>query len=124
MDTALLLVLLWVTTEYVTSLDRGVSGNAARADHQAYYGYQRETNAFTKPYKLTVFPAGEACNTYTLASTACMLSHIGHVADWQQPTESLPNYLSRNQVATIVRSNNSVCKQGVYSATFLASCMM
>jgi lipid A ethanolaminephosphotransferase len=84
-----------------------IIGEAARADHLAYYGYPRETNPFTKFYNPVIFPAGEACATYTLASTACILSYNGSEANWQMPSESLPSYLTRHQVKTIVRTNNS-----------------
>ena len=84
-----------------------IIGEAARAYHLAYYGYPRETNPFTQPYHPVIFPAGEACATYTLASAACILSFNGSEANWQRPSESLPSYLTRHQVKTIVRTNNS-----------------
>ena len=52
-----------------------VIGEAARADRFSALGYSRETNPFTASYNLTVFPAGLACSTNTISSTACILTH-------------------------------------------------
>ena len=84
-----------------------VIGEAARADRFSALGYARETNPFTDSYNLAVFPAGLACSTNTISSTACILTHEGRDALARTVFEPLPNYLKRHGIATIFRSNNS-----------------
>lgn len=84
-----------------------VIGEAARADRFSALGYARETNPFTARYDLAVFPAGLACSTNTISSTACILTHEGRHASARTVFEPLPNYLKRQGIATIFRSNNS-----------------
>ena len=84
-----------------------VIGEAARADNFSYYGYERETNPFTKQEGVTAIPVGLSCGTSTLAGTACILTHEGREASENTRNEPLPNYLTRHGIETIYRTNNN-----------------
>lgn len=83
-----------------------VIGEASRAQNYAYYGYQRDTNPFTRELGVVALPAGQSCATYTIGSLACILTHEGSAASDRTDFEPLPSYLTRMGVETIFRSNN------------------
>ena len=84
-----------------------VIGEASRAISHSYYGYQRSTNPFTVEKGMQALPPGRSCATYTRGSVACIVTHEGREAPPWTTFESLPNYLERHGVGTIVRTNNS-----------------
>ncbi|WP_049794118.1 phosphoethanolamine--lipid A transferase EptA [Bordetella avium] len=84
-----------------------VIGEAARAANIAHYGYERDTNPYTRDTTLLALPGARSCATYTTASLACMLSHKGDAASLPVSDEPLPSYLSRQGVDVIWRGNNS-----------------
>lgn len=83
-----------------------VIGEAARADDYALYGYSRDTNPFTRDLGIIALPVGLSCATYTIASTACILTHEGRKASPRTTFEPLPNYLSDQGIETFYRTNN------------------
>ncbi|MEP0943726.1 MAG: sulfatase-like hydrolase/transferase [Rhizobiaceae bacterium] len=84
-----------------------VIGEAARADNFSLYGYDRETNPFTKQQGIATIPVGQSCGTSTIAGAACILTHEGSEASETTTNEPLPNYLTRHGVETIYRTNNN-----------------
>ena len=84
-----------------------IIGEAARADHLSLYGYGRDTEPFTAGMGLIALPAGDACSTNTIASTACIVTHEGRAASPRTGHEPLLSYLTRHGVETLYRSNNS-----------------
>ncbi|KIC35702.1 hypothetical protein RA27_22645 [Ruegeria sp. ANG-R] len=83
-----------------------VIGEAARAKSFSHYGYDKDTNPYTRDASFVVFPPGQSCATYTIASVACILSHQGSSSPAKSGFEPLPSYLTRHGVETIWRSNN------------------
>ncbi|MCL1143796.1 phosphoethanolamine transferase [Shewanella gaetbuli] len=53
-----------------------VLGETARVHNYQYYGYQRQTNAHTAPYKPIFFANVESCGTATAVSVPCMFSNM------------------------------------------------
>jgi lipid A ethanolaminephosphotransferase len=51
-----------------------VIGETARAQNVSYYGYERDTNPFTRPLDPIVIGPVESCGTATATSLPCMLS--------------------------------------------------
>jgi lipid A ethanolaminephosphotransferase len=84
-----------------------VIGEAARGDHLAALGYDRETTPFTEPLDVVAYPGGRSCVTYTVGALRCILSFKGNEAEATDPFEPLPSYLNRTGVDTIVRENNA-----------------
>ena len=82
-----------------------VIGEAARAKNLAYYGYQRDTNPFTRGKGMIAFPVGNACSTNTINSTACITTHEGREASSRTIYEPIQSYLTRHGVNTIYRTN-------------------
>jgi lipid A ethanolaminephosphotransferase len=83
-----------------------VIGEAARAENFSHYGYERDTNPFTKDLGLVVLPMGKSCATYTIGSVACIITHEGREASARTEFEPLPSYLTRHGIETIWRSNS------------------
>lgn len=52
-------------------------GETARSMNYQYYGYQKETNVFTKPHNPIVLSATISCGTATAQSLPCMFSRMG-----------------------------------------------
>lgn len=84
-----------------------VIGEAVRADHIRYYGYNRDTNPYTENSGLQIFKIGKSCATNTLASVACIVTHQGSKASPMTNFEPIQSYLTRHNIETIVRTNNS-----------------
>ena len=82
-------------------------GESARAANHAQYGYGRETDPYTRDLGLVALPGARACDTYTLAGLACILSHRGDKAGIHEPWEPLPSYLQRQGVEVLWRTNSS-----------------
>jgi lipid A ethanolaminephosphotransferase len=99
----------------LTDLPQGVSrevvllviGESERAANNAYYGYQRETNPYTKNLGIIAVSDARSCATYTLAGLACMLTADGSEASVSTNEEPLGSYLSRIGVDVIWRTNSS-----------------
>ncbi|MFA0155614.1 phosphoethanolamine transferase [Vibrio sp. 10N.261.46.A3] len=53
-----------------------VLGETARVYNYQYYGYERETNAYTKPYNPIFFSDVQSCGTATAVSVPCMFSNM------------------------------------------------
>ena len=53
-----------------------VLGETARVYNYQYYGYERETNAHTKPYSPIFFSDVQSCGTATAVSVPCMFSNM------------------------------------------------
>ena len=83
-----------------------VIGESARASNFSLYGYRRNTNPELAQAGVIALPNARACATYTTAAIRCMLSHLGSDAPAQVSQEALPNYLQRQGVEVIWRSNN------------------
>ncbi len=84
-----------------------VIGEAVRADHIRYYGYDRDTNPYTKNSGLQIFKIGKSCATNTIASVACISTHEGSKASPMTNFEPIQSYLTRHNIETILRTNNS-----------------
>ncbi|GIU33105.1 phosphoethanolamine--lipid A transferase [Shewanella schlegeliana] len=54
-----------------------VVGETARAQNYHYYGYNRDTNAYTSKQDLIVFKDTSSCGTATAVSLPCMFSRMG-----------------------------------------------
>lgn len=89
-------------TEHSKAVVMLVIGEAARASNFSLYGYARPTNPVMSANGVTALKA-RACSTYTTASLACILSHLGSSSSSWEP---LPSYLARSGVDVIWRSNN------------------
>lgn len=83
-----------------------VIGESARARNFSLYGYSKDTNPELAKADVIALPNAHACATYTTASIRCMLSHMGSDAPARVSQETLPNYLQRQGVEVIWRSNN------------------
>ncbi|OED84410.1 phosphoethanolamine transferase [Vibrio splendidus] len=53
-----------------------VLGETARVYNYQYYGYEKETNAHTKPYSPIFFSDVQSCGTATAVSVPCMFSNM------------------------------------------------
>lgn len=53
-----------------------VLGETARVYNYQYYGYEKETNAHTKPYNPIFFSDVQSCGTATAVSVPCMFSNM------------------------------------------------
>ncbi len=85
-----------------------VIGESARADRHSMLGYERDTNASTRPFGVVSFSGVQACASYTVAALNCVLSHIGDAAPERSAMgEPLPNYLYRQGVDVIWRTANN-----------------
>ena len=78
-----------------------IIGESARRDHFSLYGYKRNTNPLLKKDSVTTFIAKSAA-TYTTEGLKAILSHKAS----DKLYEILPNYLYRNGVDVVWRSNN------------------
>jgi len=83
-----------------------VIGESARARNFSLYGYSKDTNPELAKAGVIALPNARACSTYTTAAIRCMLSHLGSAAPSRVVQETLPNYLQREGVQVIWRSNN------------------
>jgi lipid A ethanolaminephosphotransferase len=84
-----------------------VIGESARAMNFSWYGYQKDTNIYTRKAGFVPLDSSETCATYTRASLECILSVNGRDALDFEKTENLLSYLSRMGIKTIVRRNNT-----------------
>ena len=82
-----------------------VIGEAVRAENLGHYGYTKDTTPFTERKDIAVLPAGQSCATFTIGSTACILTHEGREASSRTLFEPIANYLTRHGVDTIWRTN-------------------
>lgn len=78
-----------------------IIGESARRDRFSYYGYERETNPYTRPDGVSAFVA-DASATYTMAGVKAILEPI----DSPELNEILPNYLFRNGADVQWRTSN------------------
>ena len=79
-----------------------VIGESARSDNFSLLGYTRNTNPNLERLQVIALN-GTSATTYTTASIHSMLSYTGSTSDDYEP---LPNYLQRQGVDVIWRSNN------------------
>lgn len=78
-----------------------IIGESARRDHFSLYGYEKETNPFTKEDGVTALIA-DAAATYTTAGVKAIL----HYAPVSKLHEIIPNYFSRAGVDVSWRTSN------------------
>ena len=83
-----------------------VIGESARASNFSLYGYGKDTNPELATTDVIALPNARACATYTTAAIRCMLSSMGSDTPTRVSQEILPNYLQRQGVEVIWRSNN------------------
>ncbi|MEO5565568.1 MAG: phosphoethanolamine--lipid A transferase EptA [Luteimonas sp.] len=83
-----------------------VIGESARAGNFSIYGYDRATNPELARTSVIALPGARACATYTTAAVRCMLSRLGSRTPARVSEETLPNYLQREGVQVIWRTNN------------------
>jgi len=79
-----------------------VIGESARSANFSLYGYEKDTNPYTKTDDILVFNKTNSCSTYTTASIACILSHGKDKDEY----ENLPSYLTRLGADVVWRTNN------------------
>lgn len=80
-----------------------VIGESARSQNFSLYGYEKNTNPLlSKTENVFHFPA-TSCDTYTTAGVKCILEY----QNTDDLYEILPNYLHRNDVEVVWRTNNS-----------------
>jgi lipid A ethanolaminephosphotransferase len=78
-----------------------IIGESARRDHFSLYGYEKETNPFTKEDGVTALIA-DAAATYTTAGVKAIL----HYAPVSRLHEIIPNYFNRVGVDVSWRTSN------------------
>lgn len=78
-----------------------IIGESARSENFSLYGYEKETNPLLAKDSVTVLDA-RASETYTRASVKAILSYKPEDTLY----EILPNYLERNGVDVVWRTNN------------------
>ena len=79
-----------------------VIGESARSQNFSLYGYNKNTNPLLSNTKNVFHFNAYSCATYTTAGVKCILEH----ANTGELYEILPNYLYRNNVEVVWRSNN------------------
>ena len=79
-----------------------VIGESARSQNFSLYGYEKETNPLLTKMNNVYSYKANSCATYTTAGVKCILEHENS----RKLNEILPNYLFRNDVEVIWRSNN------------------
>ncbi|WP_299495381.1 phosphoethanolamine--lipid A transferase [uncultured Shewanella sp.] len=90
-----------------------VLGETARAKNDAYFGYDRVTNAFTKEFNLLAFQNTRSCGTATAISVPCMFSHLNRT-DYNlakaQSQDTILDVLSYADIDVQWFDNDSGCK--------------
>jgi lipid A ethanolaminephosphotransferase len=79
-----------------------VIGESARSQNFSLYGYNKNTNPLLSNIKNVFHFNANSCATYTTAGVKCILEH----ANTGELYEMLPNYLNRNNVEVVWRTNN------------------
>ena len=79
-----------------------VIGESARSQNFSLYGYDKNTNPLLSKIPNVTHLNATSCATYTTAGVKGILSH----SDSGDLYEILPNYLFRNKVEVVWRSNN------------------
>ena len=79
-----------------------VIGESARSQNFSLYGYDKNTNPLLSKISNVVHLNATSCATYTTAGVKGIVSH----SDSGDLYEILPNYLFRNNVEVVWRSNN------------------
>ncbi len=82
-----------------------VIGESARSANFSHYGYERNTNPYTKALNFHTVEAAESCSTYTTASIECILSHSPNTERGNR-YETLIDYLQRQGVNVVWRTKN------------------
>ena len=79
-----------------------VIGESARSQNFSLYGYEKDTNPLLSKINNVYSYKANSCATYTTAGVKCILEHENS----GKLNEILPNYLFRNDVEVIWRTNN------------------
>ena len=79
-----------------------VIGESARSKNFSLYGYEKNTNPLLSKINNVHAYKAQACATYTTTAVKCILEHKKS----RKLYEILPNYLYRNGLEVIWRSNN------------------
>ncbi|MCH4294451.1 phosphoethanolamine--lipid A transferase [Shewanella sp. 3B26] len=90
-----------------------VVGETARSMNYQYYGYQKDTNAHTKPYNPVVFDDVSSCGTATAQSLPCMFSRMSreeYDARRARAQDSAIDVLSHAGIQVNWIDNDSGCK--------------
>ena len=90
-----------------------VVGETARAENFAYQGYTRDTNRFTRPFKVTYLNNVASCGTATAVSVPCMFSQQNQAEFSRNEADNQQNILDIAQSAgadVLWVDNNSGCK--------------
>lgn len=90
-----------------------VVGETARSMNYEYYGYQRDTNAHTKPFDPIILKDVSSCGTATAQSLPCMFSRMSrdqYDARRARAQDSVIDVLSHGGVRVSWIDNDSGCK--------------
>lgn len=88
-------------------------GETARSMNYQYYGYQKDTNVFTKPHEPIVLNATISCGTATAQSLPCMFSRMGreeYDARKARAQDSVIDVMDHAGVVVQWLDNDSGCK--------------
>ncbi len=90
-----------------------VLGETARAKNDAYFGYNRLTNAYTRKLGLLAFQNTSSCGTATAISVPCMFSHLNrsdYALKKAQSQDTVLDVLSYAKINVQWFDNDSGCK--------------
>lgn len=90
-----------------------VLGETARSMNYEYYGYDRPTNQYTKPHKVTAFKDTTSCGTATAVSVPCMFSKMSrdeYDARQAKAQDSVMDVLQHGGIELVWLDNDSGCK--------------
>ncbi|CAM3317110.1 phosphoethanolamine transferase [Shewanella violacea] len=90
-----------------------VLGETARAMNYEYYGYDKPTNTYTKPYGLTAFMNTTSCGTATAVSVPCMFSKMtrkDYDAREAKAQDGVMDVLQHGGIQLLWLDNDSGCK--------------
>jgi lipid A ethanolaminephosphotransferase len=79
-----------------------VIGESARSQNFSLYGYGKNTNPLLSKTSNVYSYKAQSCATYTTAGVKCILEH----QETNELYEILPNYLFRNDIEVVWRTNN------------------
>ena len=90
-----------------------VLGETARSMNYEYYGYDKPTNQYTKPYGLTAFMNTTSCGTATAVSVPCMFSDMSrkdYDAREAKAQDGVMDVLQHGGIQLLWLDNDSGCK--------------
>lgn len=90
-----------------------VLGETARSMNYEYYGYDKDTNPFTKVHGVTAFKDTHSCGTATAVSVPCMFSKLkreNYDARQAKAQDSVLDVLQHASIELLWLDNDSGCK--------------